>query len=201
MWCKKLNIHYLLFHDFSHRYFARDGQHGVCVFRRRRTSEQGHRGFRLTSLGIILAKSRRPRPWRHLTALKELAESLYGRFTGSSASLELLEEDWEPARLFFEERKARVPDLGGVGDWNGWSHDLDVVSHRYKIPLTLSDDISPTAYHGPSICRPGDAHIASTEDIRPFIHDAVQTRHRSAENPDIHVATSGTSMYIMPRCS
>ncbi|KAK2465002.1 hypothetical protein APHAL10511_003078 [Amanita phalloides] len=106
-------------------YFTKDEQHGVCVFRRRRTTEEGHRGFRLTSLGILLAKSRRPRPWRHVKALKELADTLYERADRSSESLEMLDEDWEPARLFFEERKVRRADLGGAGDWNGWSHDLD----------------------------------------------------------------------------
>ncbi|KAF8628176.1 hypothetical protein AX15_004057 [Amanita polypyramis BW_CC] len=106
-------------------YFSKDGQHGVCFFRRRRTTEEGHRGFRLTSLGILLAKSRRPRPWRHVTALKELAQTLYARGDRSSESLELLDEDLEPVRLFFEERKVRREDLGGAGDWNGWSHDLD----------------------------------------------------------------------------
>ncbi|KAM6499442.1 DUF2347 domain containing protein [Amanita muscaria] len=106
-------------------YFTKDGQHGVCVFRRRRTSEQGHRGFRLTSLGVLLARSRRPRPWRHVKALKELAEALYARFSSSTVSLELQEEDLEPARVFFEERKVQRADLGGAGDWNGWSHDLD----------------------------------------------------------------------------
>ncbi|KAF8736964.1 hypothetical protein AX14_013694 [Amanita brunnescens Koide BX004] len=106
-------------------YFTKDEQHGVCVFRRRRTTEEGHRGFRLTSLGILLAKSRRPRPWRHVVALKELADTIYARVDPSSNSLELLDEDWEPARLFFEQRKVQRADLGGAGDWNGWSHDLD----------------------------------------------------------------------------
>lgn len=106
-------------------YFTKDGQHGVCIFRRRRTTEEGHRGFRLTSLGILLANSHRPRPWRHVAALKGLADTLYARADRLSESLELLDEDWEPARSFFEDRKVRRSDLGGAGDWNGWSHDLD----------------------------------------------------------------------------
>ncbi|KAF8635765.1 hypothetical protein AX17_003864 [Amanita inopinata Kibby_2008] len=106
-------------------YFTKDGQHGVCIFKRRRTTEEGHRGFRLTSLGILLAKSRRPRPWRHAAALKELADTLYARFDSTVALPATVEVDWEPAQMFFEERQVRRPDLGGAGDWNGWSHDLD----------------------------------------------------------------------------
>ncbi|KAH9025911.1 hypothetical protein EDB84DRAFT_1503373, partial [Lactarius hengduanensis] len=45
--------------------FTKDGLRGVCVFTRRQTSEQGHRGFRLSSLSVLLAHSLRPRPWRH----------------------------------------------------------------------------------------------------------------------------------------
>ncbi|KAJ7161996.1 hypothetical protein C8R43DRAFT_991893 [Mycena crocata] len=104
-------------------YFTKDGQHGVCVFRRRKTVDQGHRGFRLSSLGILLAKSGRPRPWRHTAALKELTSLIYSRFE-SSASLIPTETDWDPARAFFYERKVTRADLGGAGDWNGWSHEL-----------------------------------------------------------------------------
>ncbi|KAJ7186505.1 hypothetical protein C8R46DRAFT_980782 [Mycena filopes] len=104
-------------------YFTKEGQHGVCVFRRRKTVDHGHRGFRLSSLGILLAKSARPRPWKHTTALKELTTLIYSRFE-SSASLVPIESDWDPARAFFNERKATRADLGGAGDWNGWSHEL-----------------------------------------------------------------------------
>lgn len=39
------------------------------------------RGYRLESLGILVAKSTRPRPWRHLTALKELSRKLEDHWT------------------------------------------------------------------------------------------------------------------------
>ncbi|KAJ7075267.1 hypothetical protein B0H15DRAFT_867468 [Mycena belliarum] len=104
-------------------YFMKDGQRGVCVFRRRKTVDKGHRGFRLSSLGILLAKSARPRPWKHTAALKELTTLIYSQFE-SSASLVPVESDWEPARAFFNERRVVRADLGGAGDWNGWSHEL-----------------------------------------------------------------------------
>lgn len=106
-------------------YFTKDGQHGVCIFRRRKTTEQGHRGFRLTSLGILLAKSRRPRPWRHVAALKELTSAIYSRLE-SSGQLQPTGSDWDPAEAFFEARKIRRPDLGGAGDWNGWGEEFGI---------------------------------------------------------------------------
>ena len=108
-----------------HSYFTtKDSQRGVCVFRRRQTSEEGQRGFRLSSLGILLERSARPRPWRHLAALKALAQGIYGSL-GQEEVRELREEDWVPARRFFDVRRVRSADLGGAGEWHGWSEELD----------------------------------------------------------------------------
>lgn len=108
-------------------YFTKDEQHGVCVFRRRKTVEKGHRGFRLSSLGILLAKSSRPRPWLHTPELKELMTKIISQSEGSVSS-QSTESLWEPARAFFDERKVKRADLGGAGDWNGWSNEFDEVS-------------------------------------------------------------------------
>lgn len=124
----------------NYRYFTKDGQHGVCIFRRRRTTEEGHRGFRLTSLGILLARSRRPRPWRHVAALKEVTSVIYSRIE-SSGQLQPMGSDWDPAQAFFEERKVRSADLGSAGDWNGWSEEFDLVrihSHRSSTTISIS---------------------------------------------------------------
>ncbi|KAF8954836.1 hypothetical protein BDZ97DRAFT_1862662 [Flammula alnicola] len=127
-------------------YFTKDGQHGVCVFRRRSTTEQGHRGVRLSSLGILFAKSHRPRPWRHVKALKELIDTVYSCMESKGTGiLEPTETDWEPARVFFEERKVRRSDLGSAGDWAGWSDELD---GSYSEPL----DSNPTL-HLPHLLR------------------------------------------------
>ncbi|KAG2098105.1 hypothetical protein BD769DRAFT_1631354 [Suillus cothurnatus] len=112
-------------------YFTKDTHSGVCVFRRRRTTEQGHRGFRLTSLGVLLAKSTRSRPWRHVAALRALADSIYLSLE-TRGVLEPCESDWEPARVFFEERKVRRADLSGAGEWYGWSHELDNVRYSMR---------------------------------------------------------------------
>ncbi|KAF7298361.1 hypothetical protein MKEN_01360700 [Mycena kentingensis (nom. inval.)] len=104
-------------------YFNKDGQQGVCAFRRRKTVEQGHRGFRLSSLGVLLARSARPRPWRHTAALKDLTTNLYAQFE-SNGTTNPTEEDWEPAREFFNQRRVTRADLNGAGDWGGWSTEL-----------------------------------------------------------------------------
>lgn len=109
------------------RYFTKDEHQGVSVFRRRKTSEQGHRGFRLTALGILLAKSARPRPWRHVSALRALMHSMYRKIDARGV-LEPVDADWDLARSFFEARKVQNSDLGGAGDWKGWSEELDGVS-------------------------------------------------------------------------
>ncbi|KAF8224903.1 hypothetical protein L208DRAFT_1308524 [Tricholoma matsutake] len=115
-------------------YFTKDEQHGVCVFRRRKTVEKGHRGFRLSSLGILLAKSSRPRPWLHTPELKELMTKIISQSEGSVSS-QSTESLWEPARAFFDERKVKRADLGGAGDWNGWSNEFDEVENSNANPI------------------------------------------------------------------
>ncbi|KZT66324.1 hypothetical protein DAEQUDRAFT_813671 [Daedalea quercina L-15889] len=105
-------------------YFTKDDHQGVCVFHRQQTAEEGHRGYRLSSLGILLAKSVRPRPWLHVPALKTLFYTIFTSL-GDWGVLIPAETDWEPARVFFEERKVRQPDLGGAGDWRGWGAELE----------------------------------------------------------------------------
>jgi hypothetical protein len=94
----------------------------------------GHRGFRLSSLGILLAKSVRPRPWRHVTALQELVTTIYTRLQDNGI-LEPTESDWEPAKAFFNDRKVRRADLSGAGDWNGWTDEIGGVSARLVLAL------------------------------------------------------------------
>ncbi|KAJ4481239.1 hypothetical protein J3R30DRAFT_3465578 [Lentinula aciculospora] len=105
-------------------YFSKDGHQGVCAFRRVKSTEEGHRGFRLSSLGVLLAKSTRPKPWRHVPALKELMTMLYARMELTD-TLQPSDADWLPSRSYFEEHKLNSADLGGAGDWTGWSHELD----------------------------------------------------------------------------
>jgi hypothetical protein len=108
-------------------YFTTDGHQGVSIFRRRETSEEGHRGFRLSSLGVLLAKSSRPRPWRHVPSLKSLFRSMYSRFQGEGI-YDPGQFDWSSAESFFEQRKDSQIDSPGSGTWRGWSDELDLVS-------------------------------------------------------------------------
>jgi hypothetical protein len=108
-------------------YFSKGVHRGVCIFRRRQTTETGHRGFRLSSLGVLLAPSARPRPWRHASSLQSLVTDIFARLEESGV-LQPTERDWDLARAWFEARKVRRSDLGGAGDWRGWSDELDDVS-------------------------------------------------------------------------
>ncbi|KAH9176540.1 hypothetical protein EDB89DRAFT_1902867 [Lactarius sanguifluus] len=96
---------------FWSKYLTKDGLRDMYIFTQRQTSEKGQRGFHLSSLGILLARSFCPRPWHHVPALKALGNSS--------------QDVWEPVRRFFGLRKARLEDLGGAGAWHRWSEELE----------------------------------------------------------------------------
>ncbi|KAI0260622.1 hypothetical protein BC834DRAFT_973341 [Gloeopeniophorella convolvens] len=101
-------------------YFTKSAHAGIAVFHRRATDADGQRGARLSSLGLLLAPSARPRPWRHTAALIALARELH-----ASGLAEDTDAYWAPARQFFDARVARRTDLGGAGAWGGWGAELD----------------------------------------------------------------------------
>ncbi|KZS87676.1 hypothetical protein SISNIDRAFT_460602 [Sistotremastrum niveocremeum HHB9708] len=79
------------------------------------------RGFRLESLGIVVSPaSTRPRPWRHIKALKRLADLL-----------DETPENWGILDDFFERcqyvpAKTKAVDAGAVdSDWDGWQEELN----------------------------------------------------------------------------
>lgn len=103
-------------------YILQDGYSGICVFRRRPTDVDGHRGSHLSSIGILLEKSTRARPWTHLQALQDLADTLYqaqGRVSAESFN-------WAPAVAFFESRKLRTPISST--QWKDWETELQPLS-------------------------------------------------------------------------
>lgn len=87
------------------------------MFRRRPTDEAGHRGFRLSSLGILLAKGDRPKPWRHVAALTDAIETLYSHE-------EQAEERWDSVKRFFEQRRVPSPLGDDYGKWTDWPSEL-----------------------------------------------------------------------------
>ncbi|KAH9052238.1 hypothetical protein EDB87DRAFT_1725883 [Lactarius vividus] len=66
----------------------------------------------LSSLGVLLARSLRPHTWRHVPALKALVRNLH---SDSVAQGDNSQDIWDPARQFFELRKACFEDLGSTG--------------------------------------------------------------------------------------
>lgn len=81
----------------------------------------------------------------HVEALRELADEVYGRaekreraiqeededLLGLGAPGDLTDEDFEPARRWFEVRKA-VEGRSSVDVWSGWSDELDGVRSLFS---------------------------------------------------------------------
>ncbi|KAI0033588.1 hypothetical protein K488DRAFT_77805 [Vararia minispora EC-137] len=117
-------------------YFTHRGYPVVCVFRRRKTSAEGQRGFRLASLGLLLSPTTRPRPWRHVTALKALADEIHAN--AGDEDMDSLEDSlWEPARSFFKLREA----LDNASGWKGWEDEL-----HDDTSTELSSDADPALH-------------------------------------------------------
>ena len=116
-------------------YFSQSCHAGVAVFRRRPTQTHGHRGFRLSSFGILVRDAQRPRPWLYLDALKKISDAVYTSAdareeradsdgqssTGNDGDLQ--DTDFEPAKKWFEEWKADKPV--SRRSWESWSNELD----------------------------------------------------------------------------
>jgi hypothetical protein len=113
-------------------YLSKGDHQGVSIFCRRETSEQGHRGFRLFSLGVLLAKSSRPRPWRHVPSLKSLIRSMSPQFKKEGIR-DPDQFDWSFAEGFFEQRKYSQASSSDSSAWRGWSDELDAVRVGYHV--------------------------------------------------------------------
>lgn len=141
----------------SDSYFSHGPHSGIALFRRRPTRSHGQRGFRLSSFGILLQESPRPRPWLHLGSLRALADAIYSKADSREDDVDLLnlnsdqpsgstprtqsivsegdliEDDFLRAKEWFESRKADIPTL--YQTWNGWSDELDGVRLRFQYPV------------------------------------------------------------------
>jgi hypothetical protein len=71
------------------------------------------RGARLISVGVLVAPSLRPRPWRHITALKQFAVHLEDKYMVK-----------KPLVDYFDLHKARGLSLGEPQVWTGWKDEL-----------------------------------------------------------------------------
>lgn len=82
----------------------------------------------------------RPRPWKHVAALEALAYDIYASLEqeGRGCMREPQEDDWEPARRFFEQRRVRRTDLGGAGEWRRWSEEFDDENVVVSLPSSLA---------------------------------------------------------------
>lgn len=90
------------------------------------------RGFRLESLGILVAQSSCPRPWRHRASLKDLSRRLADRWVEDQSQYHdrdaANEKDWEILKAWFEKRMFRR--IGEEGQWVGWEEELGINSEE-----------------------------------------------------------------------
>ena len=146
-------------------YFTKGDHQGVSIFHRRETSEEGHRGFRLSSLGVLLANLSRPRPWRHVPSLKALVRSLYSQFQ-EEGIYDPGQFDWSPAESYFEQRRDSQADSSDPGVWRGWSDELYSVSASAIVaPIPTRRVI----YHQPNISIQPDPDFYSSTPHLPHL--------------------------------
>lgn len=93
------------------------------------------RGFRLESLGILVAQSPRPRPWRHLASLKDLSRRLSEHWEVSQTQYSE-ERDWSLLEQWYTRRMFRR--IGEEGRWVDWEEELSsdsVCAHFVSLGL------------------------------------------------------------------
>ena len=102
----------------STSHITKDSYYGICLFQRHETAEAGMRGYHLRSIGVLVAQSSRPRPWRHISALRDLLQKIYGSDI----------DNFAPVESYYEEHKAHAllndDDKGSLSE--EYSDDLVV---------------------------------------------------------------------------
>ncbi|TFK22844.1 hypothetical protein FA15DRAFT_671093 [Coprinopsis marcescibilis] len=153
--------------------------HALSLFRRRRTPNPIYRGFLLSALGVLVVPSypdgattsdkggtSKPRPWRHLDGLLEVAERCYSRPGSDPSALPLLvdfegssDAQWYmPAQNFLSERGVTSPSLHDYVSQVPTSTSIDEdsddelrSSHDLYDELAGSSNGSPPTLRLPSI--------------------------------------------------
>ena len=109
------------------------------------------RGARLLSVGVLVAPSLRPRPWRHITALKKFAVHLEDKYMVK-----------KPLVDYFDLHKARGRSLGEPQVWTGWKAELSnatvgACSREYVITsvtvLMIDAQLDHPAFHLSHVLR------------------------------------------------
>jgi hypothetical protein len=79
-----------------------------------------------------------------MASLEILARGIYASLEQEALGCmrEPQEDDWEPARQFFEERRVQHTDLGGAGDWRRWSEELEGENEGVSFPRSRPRVIS-----------------------------------------------------------
>ncbi|KAF8337377.1 uncharacterized protein EI90DRAFT_2991674 [Cantharellus anzutake] len=108
-------------------YISRDGYEGVCVYRRRQTEEEGLRGARFSAIGLLVEKSTRPRPWRHLKHLHAL-----------SSELDNCPDNRQILAHYYEDHKQSATNT--EGPWVDWPTELSLHPDHplHRLPLLIN---------------------------------------------------------------
>ncbi|KAG8807822.1 hypothetical protein FRC17_004252, partial [Serendipita sp. 399] len=94
-------------------YFTKDSYQGVAVYRRITSDEQSRRGARMISVGVIVENSTRPRPWKHINALKRFAVRLEDNL-----------DERDSLEAYFNEHKVSSTNAPEEEPWDGWEEEL-----------------------------------------------------------------------------
>ncbi|GJJ11540.1 hypothetical protein Clacol_005774 [Clathrus columnatus] len=141
----------------------------------------GMRGYRLESLGILVAQSPRPRPWRHKASLKDLSHRLADLWTQEQSHYHdrdtSNEKDWEILKEWFEKRMFRR--IGEEGRWVGWEEEFGVEREEDE---GLDYKFHP-ALHLPHILR-----ILGPSSLTLYKHALAQKRILIYTNPPVEPA-------------
>lgn len=151
------------------------------------------RGFRLESLGILVARSSRPRPWRHLASLKELSRKLDDHWTSLCTQYSDAEEsrDWTLLKDWYLRRVFRR--IGEEGKWVDWEEELssECVRHNSIHSACAFDHLR----------RPYKARSSSftftpfATNLGTFVVDIVQAHAGPASSSNLYKSLCRTSMY------
>lgn len=57
---------------------------------------------------------------------------LYSQSEDVDLLVDVDQDFWKAAKEFFQQRRVQAPDLGGGGDWMGWSYELDGVRYVFS---------------------------------------------------------------------
>ncbi|EAU83600.2 hypothetical protein CC1G_07973 [Coprinopsis cinerea okayama7 len=191
--------------------------HALSLFRRRRTPNPTYRGFLLSALGILVVPSypdcsgqrgvKKPRPWRHVEALRAVAERCYSRpgsdpsatpETGKLVDVDAAAEEWyEPARIFLADYGVASPNfrdyLAQDDDASEPTPSDSAVLDDLRIEIAVSN--AADRQHIPTLQLPSLLTLLGPSSVTLFRH--LLARKRIMVFTNVPVGPACTMCYAM----